>query len=210
MDNQSPQIKQENQDQLSRREIIRRALVLAGAGSLIGSSTLLAACATNMQRDQAEMSTTFTKLQIQWLDEVAETILPETDTPGAKAAQVGGFIAIMVVDTYSPEERKMFRAGMESLEEECRREWGVGFVAANQSQRLTLLERLDLEQKNHADNKTPDAPSHYFSMIKQLTVVGYFTSEIGYKQALRYVESPGRFDPCVEYKAGERAWARHA
>jgi len=200
----------EKQKQLSRREIIRRALVLTGVGTLISSSTLLTACASNMQREQAVNLTTFTKAQIHWLDEVAETILPETDTPGAKAAQVGGFIAIMVTDTYSPDEQKLFHAGMRTLETECERALGVDFMSATQSQRLTLLERLDLEQKKHADNKTPDAPEHYFSTIKQLTVVGYFTSEIGYKQALRYVESPGRFDPCVEYKNGERAWARHA
>ena len=184
--------------------------MLTGAGTLISSSTLLTACATNMQREQAAELTTFTQSQIQWLDEVAETILPETDTPGAKAAQVGGFMAIMVADTYSPDKQQRFLSGMQLLEAECEREVGVGFLAATQSQRLTLIERLDLEQKKHADNKAPDAPSHYFSTIKQLTVVGYFTSEIGYKQALRYVETPGRYDPCVEYKAGERAWARHA
>jgi hypothetical protein len=57
---------------------------------------------------------------------------------------------------------------------------------------------------------TADAPNHYFRMMKELTLLGYFTSEIGYTQAQRYVESPGRFDPCVPYQAGEPAWAPHA
>ena len=210
MHDQSRKQNQEQQTKLSRREIIRRALVLTGAGTLISTSTLLTACATNMQREQAVELTTFTQSQIQWLDEVAETILPETDTPGAKAAQVGGFIAIMVADTYSPDKQQLFYDGMQSLEAECERELGVGFMTATPSQRLTMLERLDMEQKKHTDNKTPEATSHYFRVFKELTVVGYFTSEIGYKQALRYVESPGRYDPCVEYKAGERAWASHA
>jgi hypothetical protein len=47
-------------------------------------------------------------------------------------------------------------------------------------------------------------------MIKELTLLGYFTSEIGYTQALRYVETPGRFDPCVPYEPGDKAWAPHA
>jgi len=57
---------------------------------------------------------------------------------------------------------------------------------------------------------TADTPTHYFRMMKELAMLGYFTSEIGCKQALRYVESPGRFDPCVPYAPGERAWAPHA
>jgi hypothetical protein len=47
-------------------------------------------------------------------------------------------------------------------------------------------------------------------MMKELTLLGYFTSEIGCTQAQRYVESPGRFEPCLPYKRGERAWASHA
>jgi hypothetical protein len=53
-------------------------------------------------------------------------------------------------------------------------------------------------------------PAHYFRMMKELALLGYFTSEIGCTQALRYVESPGRFDPCIPYTAGEPAWASHA
>ena len=54
------------------------------------------------------------------------------------------------------------------------------------------------------------ARPHYFRMIKELTLLGYFTSEIGYTQAMRYVETPGRFDPCITYTAGDKAWAPHA
>jgi hypothetical protein len=55
-----------------------------------------------------------------------------------------------------------------------------------------------------------DAPNHYFRMMKELTLLGYFTSEIGCTKAQRYVESPGRFDPCVPYTPGETSWAAHA
>ena len=47
-------------------------------------------------------------------------------------------------------------------------------------------------------------------MMKELSLLGYFTSEIGATQALRYVESPGRYDPCIPYKPGEKEWASHA
>ena len=47
-------------------------------------------------------------------------------------------------------------------------------------------------------------------MMKELTLLGYFTSEIGCTQALRYAETPGHYEPCVPYLAGQPAWAEHA
>jgi len=47
-------------------------------------------------------------------------------------------------------------------------------------------------------------------LMKELTLLGYFTSEIGCSQAMRYRETPGRFDPCVPYTPGETSWAGHA
>jgi len=137
------------------------------------------------------------------LDEVAETILPETKTPGAKAAHVGAFMALMVTDTYEDREQQIFRAGMRQLEQ-------ASFMAAKPAERLALLERLDREQKVYMDGKADDAPAHYFRLMKELTLLGYFTSEIGCTQAQRYRERPGRFDPCVPYTPGETAWAGHA
>ena len=55
-----------------------------------------------------------------------------------------------------------------------------------------------------------DEPAHYFRMMKELTLLGYFTSEIGCTQAMRYVESPGRFDPNAPYAPGDKSWASHA
>ena len=98
----------------------------------------------------------------------------------------------------------------------------TGFMAATPAQRLALLEQIDKEQKKYMDDRdakqaaatdaapVPDTPPHYFRMMKELTLLGYFTSEIGYTKAMRYVEAPGRFDPCAPYKPGETSWAQHA
>ena len=74
-------------------------------------------------------------------------------------------------------------------------------------QRTALLRDLDAEQKEYMAKKEPEAPSHYFRMMKELTMLGFFTSEVGATQALRYVETPGRYDGCADYKKGDRAWA---
>lgn len=194
----------------SRREIIQRALTAAGFTALAGTGTLLSACASEQDRRLVAVSGTFTQAQMLWLDEVAETILPATTTPGAKAAGVGAFITVMVTDAYSPDERRIFMDGMLMLELECMRSFQRGYLEVDATQRHALLVRLDKAAHEHGLTLGAEEPPHYFRMIKELTVLGYFTSEIGYTQAMRYVESPGRWDPCVEYTEGERAWARHA
>jgi hypothetical protein len=78
------------------------------------------------------------------------------------------------------------------------------------AQRTALLEQLDREQYAHVRQHPAGAGPHYFRMMKELALLGYFTSEIGYTQAMRYTETPGRFDPCVPYAPGEKAWAPHA
>ena len=240
---------------IGRREAIRRVALFLGGTSLVGGSALLTAC----ERERPETPATsavgeFTSADIAYLDEIAETILPETKTPGAKAAKTGAFMALMVTDSYSPDDRKIFRDGMLKLDEASKKETNAAFMAATPEQRLTLLTKLDREQKTYndardvarrkarglppakpsvdakadtvppeqrqamaqgsnigaADAITADAPSHYFRMMKELALLGYFTSEIGCTQAQRYTESPGRFDPCTEYRPGEKAWAQHA
>ncbi len=152
----------------------------------------------------------FSAPQIALLDEVADTILPATGTPGAKAAGVGEFISVMVADTYTGQEQQIFFDGLDRLDAECLADYGVDFMQAAQAARTALLTRLDREQYDYMRAREPGDPVHYFRMLKELTLSGYFTSEVGYTQAMRYIESPGRFDPCVPYQVGDRAWAPHA
>jgi hypothetical protein len=194
-------------DLLTRREAIRRVSALLGGAALVGQSAWLAGCATGT--DRAAAGELFTDADVTLLAEIADTILPETKTPGAKAAGVGPFIATMVRDTYDPGEQRLFLDGLETLERESVTQNGGGFMASSPAQRVALLERLDREALEYMRGPGADRP-HYFRMIKELTLLGYFTSEIGYTQAQRYVETPGRFDPSVTYTAGEKAWAPHA
>jgi len=189
---------------MDRREAIQRVTALLGGVALAGNSGLLTAVerahARVISRAQAG---TFTAQDIALLDEIADTILPDTKTPGAKAAHVGAFMAVMVTDTYEEREQGIFRDGLKALND-------GGFMTATPAQRLARLEQLDREQKAYTDARARGAPAHYFRLMKELTLLGYFTSEIGVTQAQRYEEAPGRFEPCVPYTPGETAWAGHA
>ena len=197
-------------DLITRREAIKRVSALLGGAALIGADALLNLVEADEMHDRTASAALFTGKDIAFLDEVAETILPETSTPGARAAGVGPFMALMVTDAYDEDEQKIFRAGMLSIDAECLEMCGFVFMQATAEQRLSLLERLDREQSEFMKSHVEETPAHYFRMMKELALLGYFTSEIGCTQAMRYVETPGRFDPCLPYTAGDKAWARHA
>lgn len=197
----------ESFDLLSRREALQRVSALFGGVALVGHAGLLEALTGERSVSTSAFLTTN---EVALLDEVAETILPETGTPGAKAAGVGPFMALMVADAYDPEEQRIFREGLKTIDRECTEMHGHAFLSATPAERLSLLERLDREQYDSMEAHEDEEPAHYFRMMKELALLGYFTSEIGYKQAMRYVETPGRWEPCVPYKPGDKAWASHA
>ncbi len=237
-------ITEDTPEMITRREAVLRVSALLGGAALIGGSAFITGC-----RDEGAGTTTagsftpFTNDEIAFLDEVADTILPTTSTPGAKAAKTGAFIALIVTDSYNAGDQKAFRDGMKTLDDRSREMNKASFMESTPQQRLSLLEVLDREQKTDADKReeeekkkeaekflsdqrqeaakdapeasaapaiTADPPRHYFRMMKELALLGYFTSEIGGTQALRYVESPGRYDPCIPYTPGEKAWLGHA
>ena len=117
-------------------------------------------------------------------------------------------MAMMVADVYYDREQEIFLSGLRDIDERCRTANGAGYMQANADQRRSLLQDLDVEQFEYMNENRE--PAHYFRMMKELALLGYFTSEIGYTQAMRYAETPGRFDACVDYEPGDKAWARHA
>jgi len=212
---------------LTRRAVLQSVSAMLGGVALAGGDRLLAFSFDGSAREQAALGGAgpFSVADVTLLDEIAETILPETSTPGAKAAKTGAFMALMVTEAYTPRNQQVFRDGLRELDEACRAAAnGASFMQATPAQRLTLIEALDREQRTATEERAEaprsrapaapeppdDQPPHYFRLVKELALLGYFTSEIGYKQAMRYIETPGRFEPCVPLAPGEKSWAPHA
>lgn len=190
---------------MNRRDALSRVALLLG-GTVIGGELFLSGCTSADKK--IGQSVDFTADDLAYLDEIAETIIPATDTPGAKEAKVGQFMGVMVKDCYKPNEQKVFLEGMNKLNEASKKKFsGNGFMKITPEQRKELLNELDKEQKAYAKDKKKEADPHYFTLMKQLTLLGYFTSEPGATKALRYVPVPGRFDACIPYKKGDKAWA---
>lgn len=211
---------------MDRRELLKLIAVLTGS-AMVGGEFFLSGCSTGSKTEAG-----FSPSTIALLDEIGDTIIPVTDTPGAKAARIGEFMKVMITDCYAETEQKAFMTGIGALEEACKKTHGQTFMDCSPQQRHELLVSLEKEAKEY--NKARDErnkaarealdktnkelpwkdqkefqaePPHYYTMMKQLTLSGYFTSEIGMKQALRYNPLPGRYDGDVPYTKGEKAWA---
>ena len=191
---------------MNRRDAITRVSLLLG-GTLLGAEAFLSGCHNAPEKTIGGGGTNFSNDDIAYLDEVAETILPATDTPGAKEAKVGEFMARIVKDCYTEKDQKIFLDGMQALNEASKKKNGKAFMESTPEQRHDLLVDLDKEQKAYTDKKQKDDPAHYFRMMKELTLWGYFTSEPGATKALRYVAVPGKWEGCIDYKKGDKAWA---
>ena len=198
---------------ITRREAIQGVAAMLGGAALAGGDRLLALSFDEAALAQAAQQGVgaFSATDVALLDEIAETILPETSTPGAKAAKTGAFMALLATDVYTAENHAIFRDGLRKVDEACTSAHGASFLMATPSQRLLVLHTLDREQKAAMDaRRSSDEPRHYFRLMKEAAMLGYFTSEIGCTRALRYVESPGRYDPCAPHQPGDRAWSGHA
>jgi len=185
---------------MNRREALSRVAIIMG-GTVLGAEAFLSGCKT------ASTGISFSAADISFLDEVAETILPATNTPGAKEAKVGEFMKVMVTDCYEAKDQTIFMDGIKKLDEASKKVNGKTFMESDAKQRHELLVALDKEAKEYQKAAKPEDPKHYFTMMKELTLTGFFTSEVGATKALRYVAVPGKFEGSVPYTKGEKAWA---
>jgi hypothetical protein len=194
-----------------RREAIKKAAILLG-GTIALPDILKAWETPVILNPQFRI----TAAQENLIAEIAEIILPTTDTPGAKAAGVPQFIIKMLADCYPKPFSDYMMQTLNKLDSEAEIKYGAKFAQASPENRTELTKRFEQQDKDERDNfeklvETWQLGSRrsvqpFFSTMKSLTITGYFTSEIGATQALRYSQIPGGYYT-VDYKKGDKAWA---
>ena len=134
---------------------------------------------------------------------IAETIIPQTDTPGAKATRVNEFIDLILTDWYAPEETHRFIEGLAGVDERCHQLFSKDFVDCTGPQQAQIVTALDADiaaelalRKPASESRESERPQHFFYMMKQLTVVGYCTSEAG-AQAVGFEVIPTGHGGCL-------------
>jgi hypothetical protein len=192
---------------MHRREAIRAlstGLALPTLGSLAPDHLWAAARSIHDRihaapQDQALLI--LTEHQNAMVTAIAELIIPETDTPGATAAQVNRFVDVMLAEWFEDDEREEFLRGLVALDARSINTFGTPFLALEEAQQIVLLRGLDAElvALREAELRTGD---HFFSRMKWLTLYGYYTSEVGAGEELQQVIVPGRYDPCAPVRRG--------
>ncbi|NUQ24902.1 MAG: gluconate 2-dehydrogenase subunit 3 family protein [Saprospiraceae bacterium] len=186
---------------MTRRELLKHIAVLTGA-SVVGADFFLTGCAP-----EGKDFDLFSAADVALLDDIAETIIPRTTTPGARDARTGAFIADFVMHCYDEPEQKIVIAGLVAITSAAKAQHGRVFVKLDPAKQLEVLSAIATEAKAYNEQQSGDFEQHYFTLLQQLTLMGFFTSEQGYTQVLRYEMIPGPYKGCIDYKKGEKAWA---
>ena len=186
---------------MKRRTALSNLSLIAGGSTLL-HHVMLSGCETK-EHPYALFDIGDTEL----LNDIAETIIPETNgSPGAKAANVGDFIQRYVTDCFSPIDQKVLLDGLAKLKTEMETKFGKTFTSLSPDQKTDVVRGLEVQRAENPQNAGPGAPPHFYHHLKSTILFGYFTSEQGATTALRYVPVPGEQKGIIPYN-GEKAWA---
>jgi hypothetical protein len=190
-----------NSATLTRREAIRRAALFLGVALSPSLITGVLQAQTAAPAGAGAKPVYFTPQQFETVAAIAERILPRTDTPGALDVGVPAFIDLMYGKYLTADEKKTIAAGLADVDAQSVATHKTAFAKLAAAQQEALLTRV----AEAAQNKEKT----FFHQIKELTVVGYFTSETVGKTVLNYDPVPGRLDACIPLaQVGNRAWTK--
>lgn len=203
------------QTNMNRRQVIQRvAALMGGAISAPAVLGLLNGCSPKPEGASWQPSF-FTKEQGALVADVAEIIIPKTNTPGAKEVGVPAFIDTMLKDVYTQEDRDRYLKGLQEFDAAARAAHGKGFVELKKDQQTELVKKFHNDAVSTElayDPRPKDLKRPFILVTKELTLLGFFCSEVGATQVLQYVAVPGGYQACVPVaQAGNgRAWAQEA
>lgn len=188
-------------ERIDRKEAIKRTALLMGgvvfAPSILG---VLNGCTPS---GDTWIPTLFNAKQAALTEALAVTIIPAGETPGAAEAGVPGFIESMIKDIYTEEQRDLFMDELAAFNESCENETGKSFELLTSQERF---EFASLKNREAIESEPFEGPQ-FFLLFKELTMIGFFTSEPGATQVLRYEYIPGVYQACIPFEDVGRTWA---
>ena len=190
---------------MNRREALQRAgLVLGYAVSAPVLAGIMKGC--KAAPELTYKPDFFTADQARIVSEVAEIIIPKTDTPGAKDAGVPGFIDKLVKECYKKEDQDRFLAGLQAFDDEAKKAYGDSFIDLDAAKQQEYVKKIhDAALNARKAGAVKDRP--FILMMKELTIVGFFTSEPGATKVLQYEPVPGAYRGCVPLAEVGKTWA---
>jgi gluconate 2-dehydrogenase gamma chain len=193
---------------MDRREAIKRtAWIMGGVVSAPAIMGVLKGCAAKPTIDWKPVF--LSEDQGILVSQVAEIIIPKTDTPGAKETGVPGFIDLMLKDVYKKEDQDEYLAGLKAFDEAAKKQYGDPFIELEAEDQVTFVKKIHDEAVTAEKSTTPAPKRPFILTTKELTMLGFFTSEAGATQVLQYVAVPGSYKGCIPLsEAGNgKTWA---
>jgi hypothetical protein len=188
---------------IDRREALKKTALLMGAALSASSiAAIMNGCKSAPELNYKPQF--FNEDQARLVAEVAEIFIPKTDTPGAKDVGVPSFIDIVLKDCYKQEERDRFLAGLTEFDEDAKKTYGDSFIYCDPEKQIELVKKY-----NEAAISGKVNPRPFILMAKELTLLGFFTSQPGAEQVLQYEAVPGAYKGCLPLsEAGNgKTWA---
>jgi hypothetical protein len=189
---------------MDRREALRRvALMLGGTISAPALAGLLAGCEKNGRAPGvAWVPRAVSPEHGEMIAVIVDLIIPTTDTPGARAVGVHEFIDTMLADYYDADDRARFAEGLTTLDARARATCDEAFIRCAPERQIELIVQLD-----HDTFASPQPARPFYRTMKELTLLGYYTSEAGATRELRHAAVPGHYEGCVPFTTIGRTWA---
>jgi hypothetical protein len=195
---------------VDRREIVK-LIALGSALPLFRSKSLALYRGVHARLPPSPNLKIFNTHQDATVTAIAELIIPQTDTPGAKSTRVNEFIDLIVADWYTEEQRASFLAGLADVDIRTQALFNKTFVDATSDQQSDVLRALGEQLAEEASalataptgyrGSSPEPDGNFYYMFRDLTLTGYFTSEVGFTQQLHEEIIPGHFDGCTPLAA---------
>lgn len=186
---------------MDRKEAIKRTALIMG-GTIFAPNILgvLKGCTSTPGVDWNPIF--FTNAQARLVSELAEVILPADEHPGAKDLGVPAFIEKMVADVYDQDNRDRFTEGIEGFNNAAKEMYGADYADCTPDQKFQMADRFNVEALTQQHSQRP-----FFLAIKELTILGYFTSETGATKVIKHLPIPGAYEGCVPYEDIGKVWA---
>jgi hypothetical protein len=193
---------------MNRREVLKNTAVLLGTA--ISATTFGVLFESFTLPENEKNSISFSADQEKVLAEFADIIIPPTkEAGGAKAAGLGSFIPMMITDCYPAKMQTAFAEGLKDMEAKSLKDFNKDFLSLTVQEREQLVGNMRTEtiEKIKADKVAKRSVPYFFVLARDLTILGYYASEIGCTQSREYIAIPGRYDGATDLKPGQKSWA---
>lgn len=186
---------------MNRRDAIKRTSFLLG--STLSASAIFGVMSGCKAEPTLDWSPSFfTTQEGSIIEQIVERILPRTDTPGALDAGVHAFIDRMMAKFYPEKDRLAFREALKKVDEDANKDFGKNFTSLSEAQQDELLNKYDATSREKSNGEP-----HFFKRIKELTILGFCTSEVGATEFLNYDPLPGDYKGCIPFSEVGKVWA---